>query len=79
MERRLPILLAIHDYNGDWQFHWGGPVTQDDCQVVCLEEVFLIDSTIGEVADLPRGSQAERDAVGKPWTRSTLPVEEAEG
>jgi len=74
MERGLPILLAVHDHDGDWQFHWGGSVTRADCKVVCLEEVFLLDPSIAAVADLPRGWQAERTAVGQPWTPSPRPL-----
>ncbi len=73
MEQGSPILLVVHDDDGAWQFHWGGTIISADCKVVCLKEVFLLDPSIAEVADLPLGWQAERAAAGRPWTRSPRP------
>jgi hypothetical protein len=35
------------------------------------------DSTLAEIADLPEGWFAERDAVGESWTRFPRPEDEA--
>jgi hypothetical protein len=63
-----PILLVAHDADdGMWQFLTGGPIEMADAMLVSLREVYRIDSTIGELADLPLGWTAERSAVGRPW------------
>src|SRR5690242_17021210 len=77
-EDRLPILLVTHDDDGAWQFHSGGTLTEVRPKVLCLEHVYSLDPSIGELADLPCGWQAEREAVGQPWIRSALPIERDE-
>jgi hypothetical protein len=67
-----PILLVAHDADdGMWQFLTGGPVEMADAMIVSLREVFTIDPSIGELADLPLGWTAERSAPGQPWRRSS--------
>jgi hypothetical protein len=67
-----PILYVSHDADdGMWQFLTGGPVEMADAMIVSLREVYRIDSTIGELADLPLGWTAERSALGQPWRRSS--------
>lgn len=68
-----PILWVTHDADdGMWQFHTGGEVKTTDAMVVSLRDVFRLDPSIGELADLPLGWMAERSAPGKPWRRSLL-------
>jgi hypothetical protein len=38
--------------------------------IVALSEIVEHDQSIAELADLPCGWFAERDAVGKPWRRT---------
>jgi hypothetical protein len=65
-----PILLVTHDSDdGMWQFLTGGPVEEADAMIVSLREVYRLDPSVGELADLPLGWQAERLAVGRPWRR----------
>jgi len=65
-----PILYVFHDAeDGDWQFHADGPKSMSDCLLVCISTVFRHDPTIAEIADLPRGWEASRTAVGQPWNR----------
>jgi hypothetical protein len=67
-----PILLVAHDADdGMWQFLAGGPVEMADAMIVSLGEVFTIDPSVGELADLPLGWTAERSASGQPWRRSS--------
>jgi hypothetical protein len=67
----LPILYVSHDADdGMWQFLTGASVTMDDAMIVSLREVYTIDSSIGELADLPLGWTAKRSAVGRPWRRA---------
>ena len=66
-----PILWVSHDLDdGIWQFLDGGTVTDDDASVVALREILDLDPTIRDLADLPLGWKAERDAVGSPWERN---------
>src|SRR5687767_13668168 len=66
-----PILLVSHDADDDhgWQFIGTSDASMADAKLVCLEEIARVDPTILEVADLPPGWQAVRDAVGGVWTR----------
>ncbi len=65
-----PILLVSHDADdGMWQFLTGGTVTMADAMLVSLRDVYSIDPTIGELADLPVGWTAMRLAIGEPWQR----------
>jgi hypothetical protein len=68
--RGQPILLVSHDADdGMWQFLTGGPVEMVDAMLVSLREVYRIDASIGELADLPLGWTAERSDRGQPWQR----------
>jgi hypothetical protein len=67
-----PILMVSHDADdGMWQFLTGGPVEMADAMIVSLREVFTIDPSIGELADLPLGWTAERSSPGQPWRRQS--------
>lgn len=67
-----PILYVAHDADdGMWQFLTGGPVQMADAMIVALREVYDIDPSISELADLPLGWTAERSAPGQPWRRSS--------
>ena len=65
-----PILLVSHDAeDGMWQFLTGESVEMADAMLVSLCEMYRIDPSIAELADLPIGWQAKRSAAGKPWRR----------
>ncbi|MBC8868871.1 MAG: hypothetical protein H8E44_05610 [Planctomycetes bacterium] len=64
-----PILYVVHDEDGDWQFLDGGDVSEEDAEMASLKRVVELDPTIKELADLPSGWCAEREAVGKTWQR----------
>ena len=65
-----PILLVSHDADdGMWQFLTGGPVNVADAMVVSLREIYKLDPSVAELADLPLGWQALRSAVGQVWER----------
>jgi len=66
-----PILLVSHDADdGSWQFLTGGAFSTEDGMIVALHEIVEHDPSVSELADLPLGWVAKRDAVGSPWTRS---------
>jgi hypothetical protein len=71
--KELPILLVVHEEDGDWQFLDGGTVDPDDCVVVHVEHVFEDHGDLAAVADLPRGWAAERATVDTDWHRYTWP------
>ena len=66
-----PILHVTHDADdGMWQFLTGERVKMADAMIVLLREIYNIDPTIGELADLPLGWIAQRSAPGEKWRRS---------
>ena len=73
-----PVLLVAHDDDGDWQFLCGTTNEPDDGQLVCLGDILDRDPTLAEVADLPEGWCAAREAVGAAWTRELMDPEEDE-
>jgi hypothetical protein len=76
MERASPILLVAHDEeDGAWQFLSGLPMTIDQARMVALHEVYAVDPTLSEIADLPIGWEASREALGGPWSRKRSPTE----
>jgi len=69
-----PILLVTHDADDhEWQFIGISDASVADGRIVCLEETVHLDPTVLEVADLPPGWQAIRDAVGGHWSRRLRP------
>ena len=63
--------VAHDDEDGGWQFmgNQPGDINQDDAAVAGLEEVFSLDNSIAELADLPLGWRASRPARGAAWQR----------
>jgi hypothetical protein len=78
VERRCPILLVTREEeDGCWQFLDGRDSPDPaDPLVVGLEEVYKLDRSISELADLPLGWQAWREAPGEPWQREEMEREE---
>ena len=65
-----PILLVAHAADdGSWQFLTGGPYSTNDAMIVALHEIVGRDPSVSELADLPLGWSAQRDAVGSPLKR----------
>jgi hypothetical protein len=72
-----PILRVTHDEeDGGWQFLDGGEVSMDEALLVCLRNMIHLDPSLFELADLPIGWVAERDAPGKPWRRKPSVTED---
>jgi len=70
-----PILLAVHDDDGEWQFLDGGVVDEEDGVAVHLAHVFEKYPDLRPLADLPEGWAAERDSVAGDWRRYRLTEE----
>jgi hypothetical protein len=71
-----PINFVSHDRDdGGWQF-LGDTMSDSGGVVVCLHHPIDEDPSLVELADLPLGWYAEREAPGEPWRRYELPPEE---
>lgn len=55
LNKEEPITYISHDEDGMWQFLCSKEHTTDDARIVSLEEVYALDPSIGEVADMPCG------------------------
>jgi hypothetical protein len=64
-----PVLLVTHEHDGWWQLLDGGEFDREGAVAVHAGHVLAEDLTVLELADLPRGWEAERAAVGEPWQR----------
>lgn len=61
------------DDDGMWQFHTpegNQDLREEDGRLVSLQLVWQLDPSVAELADLPPGWTAWREAIGKPWSRS---------
>ena len=77
LEGRLPVLLVTHDEDdGMWQVLCGTTNEPKDGRIVCLGCMYLRDSTLGEIADLPRGWRAWRASATSPWQREPRDAED---
>jgi hypothetical protein len=71
-----PILLVLHEGNGDWQFLDGDPVSGDDLVMVHAHHVFDDHPEIRPLRDLPLEWAAEREsAEAHEWRRYPWPDE----
>jgi hypothetical protein len=71
-----PVTFVSHDASdGAWQF-LGDSMFEGRGVLVCLHHPIDRDPTLTELADLPVGWYAERDAVGEPWIRKKQPTDD---
>jgi hypothetical protein len=64
-----PVTFVSHDADdGAWQF-LGDSMSDSGSVLVCLHHPLDNDPSLKELADLPLGWYAERDAPGSPWVR----------
>ncbi|MCX7058120.1 MAG: hypothetical protein WCH32_11370 [Pseudomonadota bacterium] len=78
LEGEAPILLVSHDADdGMWQVLCGTTNEPEDGRLTCLGCLLELDPTLAEIADLPRGWEAYREAVGAPWAREPSPADDA--
>jgi hypothetical protein len=71
VEKKLPVLYVHKESNGDVQLLCGGVhKSVKTGRVINLGDLLDWDDTLNELADLPLGWIAQRDAPGKPWKRS---------
>ena len=70
VKENYPILSVVH-YSEDhsWAFTCGTTNKSEDLMLVGMGEVVDLDKTLYEVADLPPGWCADREAIGCEWSR----------
>lgn len=72
MKDGKPILYVSHDADdGMWQFLCGCEHVTEDAMIVALEEIYRLDKTVSDIANLPYGHIAERDTKKNKWKIST--------
>ena len=68
IENGADILYVSHDAeDGMWQFLCGGTHLQEQAKVVSLNEIFMLDNTVAELADVPYGYIAARRNKHSKW------------
>ncbi|MFG0283894.1 MAG: hypothetical protein ACF8R7_05685 [Phycisphaerales bacterium JB039] len=67
MQQGAPVLCALRDEEGDWQFLDGDECTEDDAAIVTLGDIVAHDPTLRELAALPPGFAAVRETADGPW------------
>ncbi len=72
VESRKPVVWVAHDVAGDWQFLCGTTDRTEDGRRVGLETVVESNPSILELADLPVGWQAVREASDRPWQKMRM-------
>lgn len=73
------ITYVTHDLSdGAWQILGKTGVDSGGPELSCLHRMVEQDPTLAELADLPRGWSAERDAPGTPWERFESGPEDAD-
>ena len=73
-DEAMPVLLVVHDKDGDWSFVCGGH-HEDSAKayrVVGVGHLTSRDSSLDQCADLPIGFEAERSAVSQQWIRTKI-------
>ncbi|MGV3662400.1 MAG: hypothetical protein ACO1TE_19610 [Prosthecobacter sp.] len=66
-----PICHAYRDWSdGMWQFFPDRVTETADGKLVCLKEIFKLDPSIAQIADLPPGWMATRPSPREPWQRA---------
>ncbi|MBQ8382854.1 MAG: hypothetical protein IJX47_06605 [Clostridia bacterium] len=62
------ILFVSHDEDdGMWQFLCGKAHSENEARVVSLYEIYVLDNTIAQIADLPYGYIAMRESIESNW------------
>jgi len=70
LEHNDNICYVYHDEeDGAWQFLCKQEHRTSDGRIISLKEAFLIDSSIGGLAELPLGCGVMRENKLSPWER----------
>ena len=63
-----PILTVYHESDGDWQYLTEGVASPENAQLVHQSHVYDVDPSLRELASMPPGTWAVRQALGAPWS-----------
>jgi hypothetical protein len=68
------ILEVVRDPDGHWQFFCGGEhdFENEKCHLVGIGHLFEEDSSIHELANMDKGTYAERKSVNEKWEFGAL-------
>jgi|ERR1043166_979024 hypothetical protein len=72
LEGREPILHAVHDEHGEWQFLGSTDGTLENAKIIALHEAAELDASVLQLANLPVGWRAVRDSPDQPWRREAM-------
>jgi hypothetical protein len=73
LEAGKPIALVARHNDGSWRFFDGEPIHPgDEPANIPLKEIYRLDPTVAEVADLGLGWRAERSGPTMPWSRAKI-------
>ena len=68
MDKEKAITYISHDADdGMWQFLCEDAHSEEDARIVTLYEAYLIDKTVGQVADMPCGCCISRKNGSENW------------
>ena len=72
LRQGLAILMVCHDDDGDWVFSCGTTDEEEHTTVTCLGCLVDADPSLAELAEMPCGEMAFREAAAEPWRRLPL-------
>ena len=68
VDENKPVLYASHDSDdGCWQFLCGNAHDVEDSRVVSLREIYKLDNSIKNIANLEYGKKAYRKNADSKW------------
>ena len=67
INKEKPILFASYDNDGYWQFLCDMEHTNEEARLVALSEIYELDKTIKEIANLDYGKIAYRNDENSKW------------
>ncbi len=76
----VPVLLALHSADDSWNFRCGAceqPSGNDQSTFVHVHHLVDLDRSLDELAPVPPGHVAERDAPGAPWRVASISLRPA--
>jgi len=73
-EKHEPVLMVVHDSDGDWQLLCDGDEHDQVDEIVTLHAAHLIerDPSLQFISDLPLGMEANRESLESPWVLSEM-------
>lgn len=67
LENNSPILEAVHNTDGIWEFYGSHSLDAPDFRVVSLEEIVKLDSSINYILHIKEGYFAQRENQSSEW------------